>query len=84
MSEVQLPFPELSLPPLGAPGQGRLLRLAVWCPRCGTRPALRITEAAAQAVENEPPEKRLGTYQCHRRRCGMIYDLTAEAYQSAA
>ncbi|CAN5761879.1 MAG: hypothetical protein M3418_11365 [Gemmatimonadota bacterium] len=83
MSEVQLPFPELALPPMASVGTGRLLRLAVSCPECGARPALRITEAAAQAVAEEPPEKRLGTYQCHRRRCGRVYDLTAAAYQTA-
>ncbi len=83
MSEVQLPFPELVLPPLAPVSSGRLLRLAVSCPGCGARPALRITEAAARAVEHEPPAKRLGTYQCHRRRCGRVYDLTAAAYQAA-
>ncbi len=84
MNEVQLPFPELGLPPLEVTGQGRLLRLAVSCPHCGARPALRITEAAVRAVEHEPPEKRLGTYQCHRRRCGTVYDLPAAAYQRAS
>ncbi len=84
MSEVQLPFPELALPPLEQVSAGRLLRLAVCCPRCGARPALRITEAAVHAVAQEAPEKRLGTYQCHRRRCGAVYDLTAVAYQAAS
>lgn len=84
MNEVQLPFPELALPPLETGAPGRLLRLAVSCPACGSRPALRITEAAALAVAEERPEKRLGTYQCHRRHCATVYDLTAAAYQNAA
>jgi hypothetical protein len=29
------------------------------------------------------PNERLGTYQCHRRHCSEIYDLTAAAYQNA-
>lgn len=62
----------------------RLLRLAVSCPRCGSRPALRVTERAARAFEHHPPAERLGTFQCQRRQCGNIYDLTAAAYHNAS
>jgi hypothetical protein len=64
--------------------RGRLLRLAVSCPRCGSRPALRVTEETVRAVVEAAEEDRLGTYQCHRRGCGTIYDLTAAAYQNAS
>lgn len=63
---------------------GRLLRLAASCPRCGARPALRVTEDAVTAVADHAPEERLGTYQCHRRHCGEIYELTARAYRDAS
>jgi len=63
---------------------GRLLRPAVSCPRCGARPAFRITEDVVRAVAHYPPGERLGTYQCQRRQCGTIYDLTAAAFQNAS
>jgi hypothetical protein len=66
------------------PPDGRLLRLAASCPRCGSRPAVRVTSQVVQAVAQHPPGARLGTYQCHRRRCGAIFDLTAHAFQQAA
>jgi hypothetical protein len=37
----------------------------------------------ARDAWQHPPEARLGTYQCHRRQCGTIYDLPASAYQNA-
>ena len=74
---------EGAAPQAGRVRGGRLLRLAASCPNCGARPALRITEDAARAVAHHPPDERLGTYQCHRRACGSIYDLTADAYQNA-
>jgi hypothetical protein len=71
----------------GAPlpaGPGRLYRLSASCPRCGTRPALRVTRDAVETAGGQPPGTRLGTYQCQRRGCGTIYDLTASAYQNAS
>jgi hypothetical protein len=56
---------------------GRLLRLAVSCPRCGSRPALRLTASAAGVLQSHAQGTRLGTYQCQRRGCGAIYDLTS-------
>lgn len=67
-----------------APDGGRLLRLAVSCPRCGSRPAVRVTGAAVAAMAAAPADARLGTYQCQRRRCGAIFDLTARAFHQAS
>lgn len=66
------------------PVRGRLLRLAASCPRCGSRPAVRITPEVVQAVSGHAPGERLGTYQCQRRRCGAIFDLAARAFQQAS
>lgn len=80
--------PSAASPPPPAAGRarasGRLLRLAASCPRCGSRPAMRVTEDAVRAVSHHLPEERLGTYQCSHRRCGTVYDLTAAAYQNAS
>lgn len=64
--------------------RGRLLHPAVSCPRCGARPALRISEEAAKRVADLDPGERVGTYQCRRRGCGAIYDIPAAAYQNAS
>jgi rubredoxin len=61
-----------------------LLRLAVSCPRCGARPAVRVTPALVEVLSGEPAELRLGSYQCHRQKCGHVYDITAGAYQRAS
>ena len=66
---------------VGRRTSGRLFRLAISCPTCGTRPALRVTEDAVRDALRHEPGERLGTYQCHRRRCSTIYDLPARAYQ---
>lgn len=60
-----------------APDEDQLLRLASNCPRCGSRPALRITGEMAKLLTHEAQGARLGTYQCQRRGCGAIYDLVA-------
>ena len=59
------------------PSGARLLRLASSCPRCGSRPALRITGEVARLLADGAPGGRLGTYHCQRRGCGAIYDLAA-------
>ncbi|HEV2734501.1 MAG TPA: hypothetical protein VGV85_06660 [Longimicrobiaceae bacterium] len=63
--------------PDGEPSGAQLLRLASNCPRCGSRPALRITGEVARLLADEAQGTRLGTYQCQRRGCGAIYDLAA-------
>jgi hypothetical protein len=68
--------------PGAAPGDV-LLRVAASCPRCGTRPALRVTPAIVSALAGAEAGMRVGTYQCQRRGCGAIYDLDAEAYLRA-
>jgi hypothetical protein len=55
---------------------GRLLRLKTSCPRCGSRPAVRITEELAGMLRSGFVSARIGTYQCQRRGCGAIYDLS--------
>lgn len=61
----------------------RLYRPAVSCPKCGSRPAFRVCEALVEGVRDEPPERRVGSYKCQRRSCGVIYDIPAAAYQRA-
>jgi hypothetical protein len=63
---------------------GRLLRPAASCPRCGARPALRVTGAMVRALRGHDAATRIGTYQCQRRGCGAIYDLCAGAYLRAS
>ena len=75
-----LPVPALPEDPV----PGRLLRLAASCPRCGSRPAVRVAAEVVQAVAAHDPQARLATYQCQRRRCGAIFDLTARAFQQAS
>lgn len=75
-----LPVPALPEDPLS----GRLLRLAASCPQCGSRPAVRVAPEVVQALAAHPPGARLATYQCQRRRCGAIFDLTARAFQQAS
>jgi hypothetical protein len=64
-------------------GGGRMLVPAVSCPRCGSRPALRVSEPLARRVEDLPPGQRVGSYKCQRRACGEIYEIPASAYQNA-
>lgn len=68
----------------GSRAGGRLLRLAAVCPYCGTRPGLRVTEEMVEDTRRHSPRQRMGTYQCHRRKCGEIYELNAAAYQNAS
>src|SRR5215218_5595617 len=69
--------------PAPAEEDGRLLRPAASCPRCGARPAMRVTPALVRALDGQPAAVRVGTYQCQRRGCGAIYDLNAGAYLRA-
>jgi hypothetical protein len=75
--------PSVRQEPARAPEHQLLLRPAVACPRCGSRPALRITVPLAEAVAGQPGARRVGTYQCQRRGCGAVYDLPAEAFRQA-
>jgi hypothetical protein len=61
-----------------------LLRPAAACPRCGARPAMRVTSTMVAALRDHPCDERVATYQCQRRGCGAVYDLTAAAYLRAA
>ena len=76
--------PRVAAPaPAPADEDGRLLRPAASCPRCGARPALRVTQAMVRALDGQAATVRVGTYQCQRRGCGAIYDLSAGAYLRA-
>jgi hypothetical protein len=76
------PQPLTALPE--EPAGGRLLRLAASCPRCGSRPAVRVSPEVVQALAAHDAGARLATYQCQRRRCGAIFDLVARAFQQAS
>lgn len=52
------------------------------CPNCRRRPVWRIAPAERERYLMDPPEQKVGSYQCHQ--CGSKYDLTAGAYQRAA
>jgi hypothetical protein len=71
-------------PPERVDAEGRLLRPAAACPRCGARPAMRVTQVLVHALDGQPSGARVGTYQCQRRGCGAIYDLSVAAYQRAS
>lgn len=66
------------------PRGGRLVRLTTSCPRCGSRPAMRVTEDLVRGINTPRELTRIGTYQCHRRGCGTIYDLYVDARLLAA
>jgi hypothetical protein len=76
-------------PPAAAPqpepgADGRLLRPAAACPRCGARPAMRVTQVMVHALDGQPAGARVATYQCQRRGCGAIYDISVAAYLRAS
>ena len=78
--------PAAAVPPSAAPPAPDpevLLRPAAACPRCGARPAMRVTAAMVHALRDRPANERVATYQCQRRGCGAVYDLTADAYLRA-
>lgn len=64
-------------------GRGRLLTPAVSCPRCGSRPALRVSEPLVERVADLPPGERVASYRCQRRGCGEIYDVPVAACRNA-
>jgi hypothetical protein len=81
---VRRPAAALPAPPAPPPPDpDALLRPAAACPRCGARPAMRVTAAMVQALRGRPADERVATYQCQRRGCGAVYDLTADAYHRA-
>jgi hypothetical protein len=45
---------------------------------------MRVTAAMVHAMSGHPADERVATYQCQRRGCGAVYDLTADAYLRAA
>jgi hypothetical protein len=80
---VPRPTPPV-LPPAAAREERRLLRVAATCPRCSSRPAMRVTPALVEAMAALGADTRVATYQCQRRGCGTVYDLSAGAFQNAS
>ena len=58
-----------------------LLVLAIKCPRCGKRPAVRISESERERKMDEDDDETVMSYKC---RCGEVYVMTAKAYKGAA
>ena len=57
----------------------RMCAAKVGCPGCGTRPALRVSAWVVERMAGEDGSRRVVSYKCHRRGCGMIYDIPAGA-----
>lgn len=60
-----------------------LLQLAAACPRCGWKPAKRVTPAHVAAVREVDPAAELDSVKCQHRGCGAVYTITAAAYHNA-
>lgn len=61
-----------------------LLALDVECPKCGTKPNIRVTGAFLELVQEAPPEHVLGTWECQGPRCSEMVEITAGVIQRAA
>ena len=57
---VRTPAAPVSPPP-PEPAEPRLLRPAATCPRCGARPAMRVTAAMVRALNGQETDVRVGT-----------------------
>lgn len=62
----------------------RALPPGVACPRCSTRPALRVTPALEYAAGDLPNDAPALTYACHAVYCGHVYTITAGHLQPEA
>ena len=58
------------------------LLLAIKCPRCGKRPAVRIPEGERDKRLDDADDDEVMSYGC--RYCGEVYPITAKAYKGAA
>ena len=59
-----------------------LLVLAVKCPSCGKRPAVRISESEREQKMSVADDETVMSYEC--RRCRVVFVVTAKAYKGAA
>ena len=59
-----------------------LLLLDIKCPRCGKRPAVRISEGERAKKMGDADNETVMSYEC--RRCKEVYVVTAKAYKGAA
>ena len=61
-----------------------LLRPDAVCPRCGSRPALRISRETVIALAHLGDDVRAATYQCQKRSCAQRYDITVAECRRAS
>lgn len=61
-----------------------LLALDLACPRCGTRPNIRILPALAELVSGVDPDQVVGTWGCQGRQCSEKVLITAGMLQRAS
>jgi hypothetical protein len=59
-----------------------VLPLEAKCPRCGTRPSIRVYLEQAARFRTEPPTELVLEVVCQRRLCREIYDIPAKAFQA--
>ena len=59
-----------------------LLVLAIECPLCGWKPALRISEQERVEKMDTDDDREVLSYKC--RNCEEPYVITAKAYKGAA
>ena len=59
-----------------------LLVLAIKCPRCGWKPALRISKVERSEKMATIDDQEVLSYKC--RNCDAMYPITAKAYKGAA
>ena len=58
------------------------LLIDIKCPRCGKRPAVRISASERTKWMDDPDDDEVMSYGC--RYCGEVYPITAKAYKVAA
>lgn len=60
-----------------------LLALDLACPKCGTRPNIRIVPELTVLVRHADPDLVLGTWGCQGRQCSEKVLITARMIQHA-
>ncbi len=60
-----------------------LLALDLACPKCGTKPNIRIVPELAAMVREADPHQVLGTWGCQGRQCSEKVLITARMIQRA-
>lgn len=60
-----------------------LLELDLDCPKCGTKPNIRIVPELMAMVQRADPDQILGTWGCQGRQCSEKVLITARMIQRA-